>query len=199
MKDAHRRRPEDFKRRILKRGIAKVDLFEEEHKWLSLIKKEELGKRYYNHSNKRFIHWSENQKKTTSMKERMLGEKNPAYGKPSSMRGRKHTEESRQKMRRSRAGQVYTEETKKKISESQSGEKNGFYGKKHSEEAKQIIAEYVKSRPPKKHTEESKQKMRELALERMTTPEGQAQMRAAIEGSLLARKIRKETRNVFCA
>ena len=48
MRQAHKRRPEDFKRRILQRGLEKKGLKEHEVKWLSLIKTEELGTRYYN-------------------------------------------------------------------------------------------------------------------------------------------------------
>lgn len=48
MRKSFNRRPEDFKRRILQRGLEKNGLKEHEVKWLSLIKTEELGKRYYN-------------------------------------------------------------------------------------------------------------------------------------------------------
>lgn len=50
MKSSYKRRPHDFKRRILKRSYFqdRKDLLDEEQKWLNLIKDEELGKRYYN-------------------------------------------------------------------------------------------------------------------------------------------------------
>lgn len=48
MRQSYKRRPEDFKRRILQHNLPKKILKEEEYKWLSLIKNEELGKRYYN-------------------------------------------------------------------------------------------------------------------------------------------------------
>jgi hypothetical protein len=59
MRDAYRRRPENFKRKI----VAKVytnrsDLLEEEYRWLSLIPKEQLGKKYYNLSQHKNGHWS---------------------------------------------------------------------------------------------------------------------------------------------
>ena len=49
MREAHRRRPDDFKRRI----IAKVytdrkELLNEEQRWLNMIKKEELKVKFYN-------------------------------------------------------------------------------------------------------------------------------------------------------
>lgn len=59
MRDAYRRRPEDFKRRILLTNIPiRNQTFEEEHKWLSLIKEEELGKKYYNLRKHKWGHWT---------------------------------------------------------------------------------------------------------------------------------------------
>ena len=120
MKRAHQTRSQDFKRRILKRSISKQDLCKEEHYWLSLIKKEELGKRYYNLRNHRFGHWSTNINKTVwnkgktglqthseEYKKRLSiensGVNNYFYGKsykgrPSGMLGKKHSEETRKKM-----------------------------------------------------------------------------------------------------
>jgi hypothetical protein len=60
MRDAYRRRPEDFKRRILKRYINRDKILKEEYEWLSLIQDEELGKKYYNLSKRHFGHWSAN-------------------------------------------------------------------------------------------------------------------------------------------
>jgi len=68
------------------------------------------------------------------------GEKNPFYGK-------KHTEESKRKMR----GRIVSRETRKKLSDAQkgkTGEKNGFYGKKHSEESKLKLSEAHKGQIP---------------------------------------------------
>lgn len=49
MRHAYKRRPQDFKRRILKRiDTNRRNLLKEEQKWLNLVKKEELGKSYYN-------------------------------------------------------------------------------------------------------------------------------------------------------
>lgn len=58
MKNSYKRRPEDFKRRILARTSQRELLLIEEAKWLSLIKPEELKVRYYNAINKHFNHWS---------------------------------------------------------------------------------------------------------------------------------------------
>lgn len=74
MKISYKRRPQDFKRRIIFKSdsILYKDLLFEEYKWLSLIKEEELGKKYYNITNHHPNHWAagenidEIKKKTTS-------------------------------------------------------------------------------------------------------------------------------------
>lgn len=49
MRDAYKRRPQDFKRRIIETvNSSRQELYSREYSWLSLIKDEELGKRYYN-------------------------------------------------------------------------------------------------------------------------------------------------------
>lgn len=49
MKQAYKHRPEDFKRKILKRiYTSKTHTFIEEQKWLNMIKSEEVKIRYYN-------------------------------------------------------------------------------------------------------------------------------------------------------
>lgn len=166
MRDAYRRRPNDFKRRILKRNIERTLLLEEEYKWLQMIPESELGTKYYNLSKHHFGHWSQNPKQVMSMRERNLGENNPMFGKPSWIRGKTHTEETKEKIRAKRANQIITDDTCKKISESHKGEKNHFYGKKHSEEARKKMSEKAKSRVRKPMTEETRKKMSEIAKNR---------------------------------
>lgn len=49
MKNSYKRRPQDFKRRVIEHiSTTRQELYECEYKWLSLIPKEQLGKRYYN-------------------------------------------------------------------------------------------------------------------------------------------------------
>lgn len=63
MRDAYRRRPQDFKRRILTTNIqTREETLCKESEWLGLIKEEELGKRYFNFINRRFNHWSVDEK-----------------------------------------------------------------------------------------------------------------------------------------
>jgi hypothetical protein len=88
---------------------------------------------------------------------KMKGENNPLYGKrgkDSPRYGKKHTQETKDKIRKSLQGNVISEETRIKISEKNKlnrlGEKNPFYGRKHSEETKQKMKEAAKRRKEKK-------------------------------------------------
>lgn len=87
---------------------------------------------------------------------KMKGENNPNYGKrgkDAPFYGKKHTQETKDKIRKSLQGNVISEETRIKISEKNKlnrlGEKNPFYGRKHSEETKQKMKEAAKRRKEK--------------------------------------------------
>lgn len=71
MRDAHRRRPEDFKRRIIIRVYIRQELLNIEYKYLSLIKDEELGKKYYNLTKHRNGHWASNITKKLTISQRI--------------------------------------------------------------------------------------------------------------------------------
>src|SRR5271157_240647 len=72
MKISFQRRPQDFKRRILEINICdKKQLLEEEYKWLQMIKKEELGNKYYNIHNHHFNHWVTNENSKLSVVEKI--------------------------------------------------------------------------------------------------------------------------------
>lgn len=74
MLKAYNIRPNDFKRRIVKKGIKRNDLLTEEYRWLSMIKDEELNDRYYNTQNHHFNHWINSENKD-EIKQK-CGEKN---------------------------------------------------------------------------------------------------------------------------
>ena len=87
---------------------------------------------------------------------RMGGENNPSYGKrgkDSPRYGKKHTQETKDKISKSLQGNVISEKTRIKISEKNKlnrlGEKNSFYGRKHTEETKQKMKEAAKRRKEK--------------------------------------------------
>jgi len=72
MMQAYKRRPQDFKRKILARiDLSRKDLLVEEARWLSMIKPQEIKKRYYNINIGKIGHWiasvsSENVSETIS-------------------------------------------------------------------------------------------------------------------------------------
>lgn len=68
---AYKRRPLDFKRRILERIYSnRKDTFIAEEKYLDSIKQEEFGKKYYNLRNIKG-HWSTDEEKTKSLKQKI--------------------------------------------------------------------------------------------------------------------------------
>ncbi len=99
MKSSYRRRPHDFKRRILKLSYfdSRKDLLEEEQKWLNLIKDEELGKKYYNLKKNAFGGFT---------KEAHIARYNVTIGIPL-------TEEKRKKISRSLKNKPWTEKRRK--------------------------------------------------------------------------------------
>ena len=113
MRDAYRRRPDDFKRRVVSKDITRETLLEEEHKWLSKIPDVELGKRYYNLRKHKWGHWSTDEKRRLTVGQKVSKSK---LGK----KGTSHSEETKQKLREARAKQIippwkHTEETKQKM------------------------------------------------------------------------------------
>ena len=71
MKKAYKRRPNDFKRRILERIYTnRKQTFIAEEKYLDLIRQEEFGKKYYNLRNIKG-HWSTDDKKIKSIAEKI--------------------------------------------------------------------------------------------------------------------------------
>jgi hypothetical protein len=82
MRDAYRRRPHDFKRRIIARiYTSKQDMFLEEQRWFTMIKPEELKVRYYN-LNIIWKHWLLNSDKTVSIREKISIKTKEAMQRP---------------------------------------------------------------------------------------------------------------------
>lgn len=164
MRDAYKRRPKDFKRRILSRIYTnRLDMFQKEQEWINLIKPEEIKIRYYN-LHLTVGHWTQYPEKIKTISEKIshslslqpkrIGELNPFFGKT-------HSEETKTKIKEKRAFQITSEKTKakmrqsnhppsrkgikhspetiEKMKSSRVGEKNAFYGRKHSEETKEKI------------------------------------------------------------
>lgn len=58
MRNAYKRRPKDFKRRILCWNSNRKNLLEDEHRWLSIIPQDQIGIRYYNLNQGYIGHWT---------------------------------------------------------------------------------------------------------------------------------------------
>lgn len=72
MRHAYKRRPQDFKRRILEIVTNRSDLLEVEFYWLQMIKSEELGKKYFNLKNSRANnYWIANEESSKTIRERI--------------------------------------------------------------------------------------------------------------------------------
>lgn len=122
-------------------------LDEQERYWIAYYKTTE--RQYgYNHESGGISGFTPDnesvQKTANALKGKYVGENSPRFGKP----GKKHTEEwiNWAKQRFSGEGNpmygihlILTEEQKKHLSEINAGSGNGFYGKRHSEQAKNLI------------------------------------------------------------
>lgn len=84
MRRSYRRRPQDFKRRVVEKVKERGQLLLVEGKWLSLIPGNELGKRYYNLTNHTNGHWSSIQEKQTSIKQKISNTKQKFWSSPES-------------------------------------------------------------------------------------------------------------------
>ena len=163
MKNAFKRRPHDFRRKILTKNLAtKEEMFQEEHRWQQYIKSEELGKRYYNLNKNPLFHWTSldsfqttRQKLSETMK---LKHQDPEYQRIY-MEGRSKAAKSNKGKQRSESFKKHisevhsnrSEKTREKIRQNnirlQSEGRIGMTGKKHSEETKAKQSEAAKRRP----------------------------------------------------
>jgi len=147
MKKSYKRRPDDFKRKIISRVYSnKKELLDEEYIYLSKIKDEELGKKYYNLSNRKPSHWSTDPQKklTVGQKISAKNKANPDFGKWNC--GKTLSEEQKKKisestsiaMKKRYKENPRTPETCKKIGENskrlQREKKIGMHGRKHKPE-----------------------------------------------------------------
>lgn len=132
MRDAYRRRPQDFRRKIIKRiHTDHKSLLKEEERYLKMIKDEEIGKKFYNLKKNTFKNaWYLDENRKLSVAEK-IGKANSIAQK-----GKKHSEETKEKMRGPRKPYgPQSEEHKEKLSKIRKGSKKKPY-KKWSEESR---------------------------------------------------------------
>lgn len=131
MKKAYKYRPKDFKRRILKRVYTnKVELHEEENRYLSMISVTEIKPtnpqpRYYNLNLtvKNLWHKYDDKVKTigqkisASKKGKNTGPRDPSVGAAISAakKGMKFTDEHREKLRQAKLGKKLSPEHREKV------------------------------------------------------------------------------------
>jgi hypothetical protein len=111
MRDAYRRRPNDFKRRILKNNINdRKQTLLEEHKWLSLIEENNLGKKYYNLRQHLWGHWSTDKNSLMTVGEKISASPNRAANISKALTGIKRSEKTKEKVRQANLGKKYSDE-----------------------------------------------------------------------------------------
>lgn len=148
MKQAYKHRPNDFKRRILSLIYTnRQDMFNEEYKWISLIKESEIKTRYYNLNIKATGHWTANPNIFLTVRQKIS---KALTGHPSLCVSRQVSMETRQKISDTLKGRPinYTrsEQTRSIISENskrlQYEKKVGMHGKTHSQETKDLMSKH---------------------------------------------------------
>jgi hypothetical protein len=161
MREAHRRRSHDFKRRIVKRIYTNNDdLVIEEQRWLDMVDPTECCKKYYN---------------------KTLKSSTP------STRGYKHTQETIEKIRESNKKKTVSDETKQKLREAnrkqfENTDQIEIRRKKSNElwsddsyRQRQIEAHKGKINGP--HSDETKEKIKQKMMGRKFSPETIEKMR----------------------
>lgn len=160
MKAAYRKRPEDFRRRIVKTITTSYgDLMIEEHRWLQMIKPSEIRNRYYN------LRLDASNRNWMSDPDRV---KTAGQKISKALKGVLHSEERRRKTSEAGMGRVVTEDTRRKISESNIGRKNTPEFCARRAELNTLLntgkarpQSFIDKMTGRKNTEETKQKMSE--------------------------------------
>jgi hypothetical protein len=148
MMQAYKLRPNDFKRRIISKIYScKQDILNEENRWLSMIKPNEIKTKYYNLRIHEFGHWSTDKDLEQTTRERISQKTKEAMQRPevrenylTAMKNR-DTRSSNLEVRAKRSnsmmgknvGRVHTDETIEK-------NRLGHLGKIHTDETKSKIA-----------------------------------------------------------
>ena len=141
MKQSYKRRPDDFKRRIIRKNIPKSGLKEEESKWLALIQTEELGKKYYNLS--KIMNgngWEKNKARSEETKRKIS---QSLIGNIPWNKGVPMTDDQKTNLSVKNLGKKHTDETKMKLSKLGKGNK-GRRGMPHTDEYKKKQSERMK-------------------------------------------------------
>lgn len=191
MLQAYKKRPRDFKRRIVERFDDRSKTNEIEHRWLQMIKPEELkGPRYYNFYNYRFGHWANDERSRMSVTQKVHTPERAAKVSMA-MKGRKLSDEHKRKISETVKFQM-TEERREHLRLLQTGKKmppkSDEFRKRCSINSKRLQAEKRIGMHGRKHTQETLEKMSKYQSEsnpmlgRKHSPEAIEKIRAASKG-----------------
>lgn len=163
MRDAYRRRPIDFKRRILKIVYERQSLHEEEFRWLSYIRDDELGVKYYNLRKHQWGHWSTDQDRRMSIGQKISAAPDRKRKISIANKGKKPADHTIQATIAIRLGKTYDDiyghEKAKRVKEKQKKDRKPAFW---SDEMRKIVGERSKtSMTGKKMSEETRKKMSE--------------------------------------
>jgi hypothetical protein len=116
MKDSYKRRPHDFKRRILKVILTdRADLIKEEYRILNLIKKDEFGTKYYNFVNNAGVTRG-NAGKQHSVETKLKISTTKKLNPTRYWQGKTRSKETNDKISKTKTGTIQSEEHKLKNS-----------------------------------------------------------------------------------
>lgn len=115
MKQAYKRRPADFSRKILTTNIStRQETYIQEQRWLNLVKPEELGERYYNLCKSVKNLWHQDEDIRLSVGEKISKKKTGIKLGP-------RPQNVRDKISAAKKGMIFSEEHKQKLSEARAG------------------------------------------------------------------------------
>lgn len=187
MRNSFKRRPNDFKRKLLQSNIYdRKELLINEHKWLSLIKEEELGKKYYNLTNHLNGHWTADGIKLLTIGEKISIANKGDPKRSEWMRNRIVSDETKQKLRQANLGKKYSKEV---------NAKKGINNRVYDEEFKNKISYAAKNRSQETRIKISENNKR-LHAEGKIGMKGKKHSPATIEKMKNAIKLRKSSRTI---
>jgi len=134
MRDAYRRRPQDFRRRVIKTNLSRDQMYLEEQRYFDMIKPEEIKVRYYNLSLSSKDLWHKHPLKNKSIGEKISHKKKGKSTGPCSLETAKKISEAKKKKFAERGG----------MNEEHKAALRGIKKKPHTEEWKIANSERMK-------------------------------------------------------
>lgn len=142
MRNTYNRRPQDFRRRILKTNLTREDMYAEEHRYFNMIKPHEIKHRYYNLCLTHDAPWHADQNKSSTIGQKISAKKK---GKKTGPRP-----EVGPAISAAKKGKALTEEHKAALRGIKKAPHTDEWKKQNSERMTKLWAERRKQREPKK-------------------------------------------------